>query len=57
MSPITSLARQRKLMLDYAAEHGMTEAARTFRLFRACAVPNGSPRDSYAPRRRAGECR
>ena len=30
MSPIASLARQRKLMLDYAAEQGMSEAARSF---------------------------
>jgi len=35
VSPITSLARQRKLMLDYAAEHGMTEAARSLGVSRS----------------------
>ena len=35
MSPISSLARQRKLVLDYAAEHGMSEASRTFGVSRS----------------------
>jgi transposase InsO family protein len=35
VSPISSLARQRKLVLDYAAEHGMTEASRTFGVSRS----------------------
>jgi len=35
VSPITSLARQRKLMLDYAAEHGMAEAARSLGVSRS----------------------
>lgn len=35
MSPIASLARQRKLVLDYASEHGMTEASRAFGVSRS----------------------
>lgn len=35
MSPITSLARQRKLLLDYAAAHGVTEASRVFAVSRS----------------------
>jgi transposase InsO family protein len=35
VSPIASLARQRKLVLDYASEHGMTEASRAFGVSRS----------------------
>lgn len=35
MSPPASLARQRKRILDYAARHGMTQAARTFGVSRS----------------------
>jgi transposase InsO family protein len=35
VSPQTSLARQRKLLLDHAAEHGVTETARLFAVSRS----------------------